>query len=312
MLEATFPGMGSTIHVALSGGRDADVDFARGRLAQLEALWSRFRADSELSRLNEAGELEVSVETRDAVLMALRAWRLTHGIFDPTVHDAVVAAGYDRTFADVRRRATFAPAEASVVGCDDVVVEGDLVRLPRGVRLDLGGIGKGRAADLVAVELLGRGVAGACVNVGGDVRVAGEPPDSSGAWAVDVESPSGGPARGALVALGEGAVATSTTLKRTWQTTNGSAHHLIDPRTGRPGDTDVVTATVIAAEAAWAEIFAKSIVLGGTRRGVDLVGEHSLAAMVTRRNGVTIRTHSFERYEPWTAISGGILPVPVA
>ena len=312
MLEATFPGMGSTIHVALSGGRDADVDFARGRLAQLEALWSRFRADSELSRLNEAGELEVSVETRDAVLMALRAWRLTHGIFDPTVHDAVVAAGYDRTFADVRRRATFAPAEASVVGCDGVVVEGDLVRLPRGVRLDLGGIGKGRAADLVAVELLERGVAGACVNVGGDVRVAGEPPDSSGAWAVDVESPSGGPARGALVALGEGAVATSTTLKRTWQTTSGSAHHLIDPRTGRPGDTDVVTATVIAAEAAWAEIFAKSIVLGGTRRGVDLVGEHSLAAMVTRRNGVTIRTHSFERYEPWTAISGGILPVPVA
>lgn len=307
--------MGSTIHVAVTGGRDADLDFARRRLEQLEALWSRFRADSELSRLNEAGELEVSAETRDAVLLALHAWRLTHGIFDPTVHDAVVAAGYDRTFADVRRRATFTPVQAAVIGCDDVVVEGDMVRLPRGVRLDLGGIGKGRAADLVAVELLERGVAGACVNVGGDVRVAGEPPSGSGAWAVDVESPSDqadGAARGALVMLGDGAVATSTTLKRRWQTTNGSAHHLIDPRTGRSGDSDVVTATVIAAEAAWAEIFAKCIVLGGTRRGVDLVGEHSLAALVTRRNGVTVRTNSFERYEPWTAISGGTSPAPVA
>ena len=312
MLDARFPGMGSTIHVALTGGRDADLDFARRRLEELEALWSRFRADSELSRLNEAGELEVSAHTRDAVLLALRAWRLTHGIFDPTVHDAVVAAGYDRTFADVRRRATFTPVEASVTGCDDVVVEGDVVRLPRGVRLDLGGIGKGRAADLVAVELLERGVAGACVNVGGDVRVAGEPPGDNGGWAVDVEGPSGEAARGALVALGDGAVATSTTLKRRWQTTNGSAHHLIDPRTGRSGGTDVVTATVIAAEAAWAEVFAKCIVLGGTRRGVDLVGEHSLAALVTRHNGVTVRTNSFERYEPWTAISGGTSPVPVA
>ena len=312
MLDAEFPGMGSTIHVALTGGRDAALVFAGGRRGQLAALWSRFRADRELSRHTEAGALEVSAETRDAVLLALRAWRLTHGIFDPTVHDAVVAAGYDRTFADVRRRETFTPVEAAVVGCDDVVVEGDVVRLPRGVRLDLGGIGKGRAADLVAVELLERGVAGACVNVGGDVRVAGEPPSGSGAWAVDVESPSDQAARGALVALGGGAVATSTTLKRRWQTTNGSAHHLIDPRTGRSGDTDVVTATVIAAEAAWAEIFAKCIVLGGTRRGVDLVGEHSLAALVTRRNGVTVRTNSFERYEPWTAISGGTLPAPVA
>lgn len=311
MPEATFPGMGSRIHIALVDGTDADLVYARDRLARLESLWSRFRPDSELSRLNGRGQLAVSAETRDLVQLAVSAWQLTDGLFDPTVHDAVVGAGYDRTFTEVRSRGPAHTAEAAVPGCAGIRVDGLDVALPNGTRLDFGGIGKGRAADLVATELLARGVAGACVNVGGDVRVAGQAPEEAGTWAVAVEDPFAEGGRKALVGLDDGAVASSTTLKRRWATASGEAHHLIDPRTGRPGASDVAAATVIASEAVWAEIFAKCVVIAGTRAGLGLVGRHRLASLVTVCDGTTVRTNSFERYEPWTAICGGTWPAPV-
>lgn len=306
--------MGSRVHVAVVGG-DADLlDYAQARLERLEALWSRFVSTSDLSRLNSAAgtPVEVAPETSDLVRLAVQAWSLTGGIFDPTVLDAVEAAGYDRTFEEVRARPWPVPAtSAAVVGCGEVEVDGDRVRLPAGSRLDPGGLGKGRAADLVAAELLERGALGACVNVGGDVRVLGEAPPGAGLWAVAVEDPLD-PARAVTqVGLAGGAVASSSTLRRRWENTQGAAHHLIDPRTGRSSDSDVVAATVVAAEAVWAEIFAKCLVVGGTE-GLELLARFELAAMAFMRQGVVVRTSTFERYEPWTPSSGGTWHAPVA
>lgn len=308
MLERTFHGMGSRIHVALVEGSEADLAYAQERLTQLEDMWSRFRPHSELTRLNAARELTVSPETAELVQLAVQAWQVTGGLFDPTVHDAVAGAGYDRTFSDLRARPPVPAVPAPVLGCDGIEVDGLRVRVAADVRLDFGGIGKGRAADLVASELLDRGVAGACVNVGGDVRVTGEAPPQAGTWAVAVEDPFRPTGRTALVALDEGAVASSTTLKRRWPTTGGDAHHLIDPRTGRPSASDVAAATVVAAEAVWAEVFAKCAVVVGAAPGVELAGRYGLAALMTLSDGTTVRTNSFERYEPWTASFGGTLP----
>lgn len=308
MLERTFPGMGSRIHVALVEGAEADLAYAEERLTRLEGLWSRFRPDSELTRLNTDGELTVSPETADLVRLAVQAWQVTGGLFDPTVHDAVAGAGYDRTFADLRTRPPVPVVPAPVPGCEGIEVDGLGVRLATDVRLDFGGIGKGRAADLVASELLERGVAGACVNVGGDVRVTGEAPPQAGTWALAVEDPFRPTGRTALVALDEGAVASSTTLKRRWSATGGDAHHLIDPRTGRSSTSDVAAATVVAAEAVWAEVFAKCAVVAGGGAGVELAGRYGLAALMTLSDGTTVRTNSFERYEPWTANFGGTSP----
>ena len=120
---------------------------------------------------------------------AVSAWQVTRGRFDPTVLTALENAGYDRTFeaVDRDRMEPVGPARPAP-GC--ALIELDrlvrAVRLPAGVRLDLGGIGKGYAADLVATELHRAGAAGVCVNLGGDLRVVGEPPDEAPAWVVAV------------------------------------------------------------------------------------------------------------------------------
>lgn len=308
--------MGSRVHVAVVGGDEGLLEHAQTRLMRLEQLWSRFIETSDLSRLNEAdGEwVEVAPETIDLIGLSVEAWSLTGGLFDPTVHDAVVAAGYDRSFEDVRDGAlsqAVTVSGAEVPGCGGIALDGLRARLPHGVRLDPGGIGKGRAADVVAAELMELGACGACVNVGGDVRVMGEAPAGSALWAIAVEDPWDPDRAVTQVGLSGGAVASSSTLRRRWRGTEGAVHHLIDPRSGRSATSDVAATTVVAAEAMWAEIFAKCLVISGTE-GLELLGRFELAAMAFLRQGVVVRTSTFERYEPWTPTSGGTWHEPVA
>ena len=138
--------------------------------------------------------------------------------------------------------------------------------LPEGVGFDPGGIGKGLAADLVVERLLRDGAAGACVNVGGDLRVEGQPRRGA-AWAVDVAHPLRPGARTPL-GLRSGAVATSTRTLRAWGPANDRRHHLIDPATGRPARSGLASATVVAAVAWQAEVVAKAAFVAGLSEGL--------------------------------------------
>src|SRR5438552_5965287 len=189
--DIRFRGMGSDVHVIVVGPPRL-VGLARRRLADLERRWSRFLPDSEVSRLNEAGGrlVTVSDETRLLVERALTGWRITGGLFDPTVLGDVVRAGYDRSFDRLGPLAAAGSSTWERGACGVVVTDDGHVRLPPGVAFDPGGVGKGLAADLVAGELVAAGAAGACVNVGGDIRVRGVAP-GGGAWRVDIEDPAG-------------------------------------------------------------------------------------------------------------------------
>jgi thiamine biosynthesis lipoprotein len=134
--------------------------------------------------------------------------------------------------------------------------------MPSGVTFDAGGIGKGHAADLTAALPMTAGADGALVNLGGDLRVIGSPPTPEG-WVVNVADPFDSQRELLRVAMPQGAVATSSRLLRRWQTTTGGAHHLIDPATGRPANTDTVAVTVIAGEEWWAEALTKALFLTG-------------------------------------------------
>jgi thiamine biosynthesis lipoprotein len=228
----------------------------------------------------------VSADTYTVIEHAVTAWRHTAGRFDPTVLSALRASGYDRSFDELTRRQTVVASSASPCpGCDgiELVPELGLVRLPPGVQVDLGGIGKGAAADLVAAELLGAGATGACVNVGGDVRVAGAPPTSAG-WVVGLECPAPRPPVRA-VALADGAVCTSTTLIRRWETTAGPRHHLIDPRTGSPVSTDLVSVTVIGARAVQAEVLTKVAFVAGSHEAPSLLAAYGVTAVLVSDDG---------------------------
>ncbi len=266
-----FRAVGTTVHVVAHGGPARSADGVRALVESAERCWSRFRADSELVRLNEDARevVPISPMLHLALAQALVAWRATDGWFDPTVLAALEAAGYDRSFEQLDQRARPVPAGTTVPGVDQVELGPDRVRRPVGLRFDLGGVGKGLLADLAAGSLVSSGVTSACVSVGGDVRVAGVPPE--GGWAVPVED-TYRHGSSFTAHLDTGALATSSTSVRRWPTDDGGwAHHLIDPTTGRPSRSGVVSVVVAAAEAWWAESLAKAALLAGERLGGALL-----------------------------------------
>lgn len=290
MIEARFPGMGSAIHVALVGGSSRSLDTARERLEHLEAAWSRFRSDSEISRLNDGGWTTLSAETIELLRRAIAGWERTHGRFDPTVQRAMVALGYDRPFAAGLGAPPAEPRRSP--GCAGIEIEGDRARLPDGVGFDPGGIGKGFAADLVATELSDSGIAGVMVNVGGDLRAMGESPGGAG-WGVRVAEPGAG--LDVVVGIAEGAVATSSRLRRTWGAGDDRRHHLVDTTTGLPTpDTAPLAATVVAAEGWWAEVCSKAAMTAPAPLLESLLDEAS--ALVVGPDGVARSVNGMERY----------------
>jgi thiamine biosynthesis lipoprotein len=247
---------------------------AEGEIRGLERLLSRFRPDSELSRLNEAGELEAGDDLLAVVRLALEARERTGGRFDPTVHDALVAAGYDRSFDDLQAGGACSPP---VPAGGAVRVRGRRIELEPGVRLDLGGIGKGYAVDRAVARLAG---VGPClVNAGGDLAVAGVPP--GGVWPVGLEAPAGEITLG----VAQGALATSGRDRRRWRAGGEERHHLIDPATGRPAESDLVTVTVAARTAVEAEVAAKALFLAGERDAAAEADALGVPALLVTADG---------------------------
>lgn len=293
--ERQFRAMGSDAHLVVVGAGDDVLDAAERRIEQLEQRWSRFIPSSEICELNRrAGSwVTVSAETVMLVERAIEAWRLTGGGFDPTLLGAVLRAGYDVSFESMPENKSES-SSSLLMGCTDISVDGDAVRLPIDTGFDPGGIGKGLAADIVIGEIMTAGAAGACVNLGGDLRVAGTSPDA-GAWTIAIEHPSIAEPI-ALVGLSEGAVATSTTLRRQWNVDGQHRHHLIDPATGEPSDSDLELTTVIAGEAWIAEVLAKAVLLRGSARAFDIIDGSGVQALTVDSSGVVRITPGFQQF----------------
>lgn len=276
--------MGTTVRAWLAGpGAEPSLDAVVALVAEREARWSRFLDGSDVSRLNSSGGRAVVVhpETIELVEAACRWWAATVGRFDPTVLNALVAAGYDRD-----RAAGHGPigTGAPAPGCGGIEVDrsAGTIRLPARVGIDLGGIGKGWTADLLADELQAHPAG--LIDLGGDLRVWGEPP-AGGGWPVAVDDLRDG-SRLALLGLADGAVATSSTLRRCWSDGERRAHHLIDPGSGRPTDGEVVSVTVVAGRAAGAEVLAKAaLVAGSVDRARELLVAHGVAGFVVPEIG---------------------------
>jgi thiamine biosynthesis lipoprotein len=308
MRQLAFRAMGTDVHLLTVDGdpSGADLVAARRQVQDFEQRWSRFLPDSELSRLNAAGGqlTQVEPDTFALVSAAVDAWHLTAGRFDPTVLNALVSSGYDRTFEQMQHRADppgpagrSADSPAEVPGCARItlVPGAHLVGLPSGVGLDLGGIAKGHTADRVALSLVESGAAGAMADVGGDLRVIGRPPVGD-SWLVAVDDPHRPGTDRATLACSEGAVATSSRLRRSWHDEGRPRHHLIDPATGQPAAGDVDTAVVLAAEAAWAEVLAKSALIAGAEAGAELVGHFGATGLLYLADGSVRRLKGVEEF----------------
>lgn len=267
MEHGGFRAMGSD--VSWWGSRDVSRDL-RALFEEVEVCCSRFRDESELSRINRDPARTVAVSSLMAEMLeaADRAHRLSMGRVDPTVLPAVRAAGYDRDLVSARKTAL---APTRVPGWDSVSFDGRSLERPPGVEIDLGGIAKGwtaRAALNVAGALL--------VDAAGDIAARGR-------WVIDVEH---GGDRVAGLTIEDCGVATSGIDRRRW----ADGHHLIDPATGSPAATDVLAATVVAVDLTVAETVARTVVLMGAWQGLGWAEglPEVQGALVTTTDGMTL------------------------
>ncbi len=267
----------------------------------VERRMSRFNHASELSRLNNAAgsAMPVSEMLYEVVELALSAAEASNGLFDPTLLSAMEEAGYDRSFDELVSGGGHAPPRR--LGGDGAFLGGGfrqiriwrgrpkpMVYLPKGVRLDLGGIAKGWTVDRVMDKMA---TLGPClVNAGGDLYACGAPPGDL-AWTVGVEDPLDVDRQIATLAVHNRAVATSSRTKRCWTKEEQPQHHLMDPRNGRPSESDLVSVTIVADRVAIAEIYTKVVFLLGSAAGLDyLERQPRVAGLLVREDGKILLT----------------------
>lgn len=289
MTRVAFAAMGTTVSLLLP--RDdaaAGEDLARDLFEEWERTLSRFRPQSELSRLNaRAGEtVAVSPLLCEVLAAALAAAAATGGLYDPTLLHQIVAVGYARSFDELpRAQGPLLDLAALRPGGDWRAVEFDpaarTVRLPRGAGLDFGGIAKGMAVDAALARLRARGIAAALVNAGGDLAVFGLPPGAD-AWTIAV------PGKDAQrsVPLRRGALATSGIARRHWRQGDAERHHLLDPRTGMPAASGLWSVTAVAERCAQAEVAAKVAFVLGALAGAAFLERIGVAGVLVHEDGL--------------------------
>jgi thiamine biosynthesis lipoprotein len=285
MRREQFRAMGTTISLLLPEHAAAvGTMVARTLFATWEAALSRFRPESELSTLNRSAGVPVTVGPLlySVLAIALDAARTTGGLFDPTMLHQITDLGYDRSFEKLTEAMPTASApDTPGGGWRDVRMDRDRreVVLPAGIGIDLGGIAKGLAVDATLARLRQLGVASALVSAGGDLAVTGLPPEADG-WSVAIS----GRDHTWAIPLRLGAMATSGTARRHWRQGERACHHLLDPRTGGPADTGLVSATVVAGSCAQAEVAAKVAFVLGAGAGVEYLEFVGFAGLLLEEN----------------------------
>lgn len=268
LTSVRWPALGSTasVFVTEAGAIAPARALVEEELARIDLSCSRFRPDSELSRLNAASGQPVQASSAflEAIEVAIRAARATDGDVDPTVGRAMRGIGYDRDFAALREDGAL-PIPAIAAGWRNVHVDrsAGTVRLAAEAELDLGATAKALCADRGAMRINRDLGCGALVSLGGDISVAGPPP--SGGWSVRVcdDHADLDPAAGQTVAITSGGLATSSTTVRRWTAGGRSTHHIVDPRTGASARVIWRTASVAAGSCVDANAAATAAIVRG-------------------------------------------------
>ena len=290
------------------------LDEARGVFERVESACTRFDPDSPLMQANRAGRHWHAVprELVDAVAATVEAYRVTDGLFDPRVLDVLHAYGYGTSLAfesgpvhvsadvalrdSTRELTRKSPRKWKRAWKPGVDRHRSAIRIGRNP-IDLGGIGKGLAVRWAAKALHGAGRA-VLVEAGGDCYAQGRGIDDQG-WAIAVENPFGGTDPIAVLKLSDRAVATSSTRLRKWTVGDREVHHLIDPRTQRAADSELVAVTVVDADPAAAEVWSKALFVAGRAALRASADSHGLAALWVDADGRVATSKAMKRHVVW-------------
>jgi FAD:protein FMN transferase len=303
---SSWRALGTSVGVLVFGAaHDGARAAVEAEVRAIDAACSRFRDDSEVAAVNASAGHPVRVSRLlvEALEVALRAARLTDGLVDPTVGGALVVAGYDRDFDGVRGSRVRRLRAGRVAGWHVVELDpaAGTVRVPDGVRLDLGATAKALAADRAATRARAAAdAAGVLVNLGGDIATAGDPP--AGGWPVRLaDSHRAGPdAPGQVVTIACGGLSTSSTTVRRWRRRGGIAHHIVDPRSGAPAAEHWRTVSVAAATCLDANIASTAAIVLGPA-AVEWLQRRGLPARLVSAAGVECFTAGWPAARPEAA-----------
>jgi thiamine biosynthesis lipoprotein len=292
-----WPALGTTAVLCTDGGSGSAARAAAGReIDEIDAVASRFRHSSELSRVNRAGGRWVPISERllEALQLALRAAAITDGLVDPTLGASLTALGYDRDWEELARvgsgeplrQGPEAPAarDHGAWRSIELCTRPPAVRVPAGLELDLGATAKALAADRGARAAHLATDAGALLSLGGDVATCG--PSPSGGWLVRVtdDHRDTDDRAGQLITVASGGLATSSLVPRRWYHNGRAVHHVLDPRTGLPVRPVWRTASVAAASCAEANIASTAALVLGSE-AMDWLAAHELPARLVTVEG---------------------------
>jgi thiamine biosynthesis lipoprotein len=294
MIREEFRAMGTTISMLLPESQaEMGAQIVRALFSEWEQTLSRFLPESELSQLNQQAGTPVAVSDLlyTVLATALTAAQATGGVYDPALLDQLVQLGYDRTFDDLPA-VRFDPIFPGEPGGRWRGIKVDPLRrrvtLPAAIKLDFGGIAKGMAVDAALERLRKNGVNHAMVNAGGDLAVLGLSPAAE-QWPVAVP----GREQFWTIPLRHGAIATSGIAHRHWWQGNTLRHHLLDPRTGLPAQSDLWSVTVVTDRCEQAEVAAKVAFILGSRQGAAFLRKHRIAGLLVHEDG------TWDTVEPW-------------
>lgn len=265
-----------------------------------EDVFSRFRLDSELSHVNRShrAPTQVSQEFAEVFELVRTAERQSDGLVTPVLLDALLEAGYDRSFEWLATASNDFEQHPHTVTPDLAQIEWDAatrtICLPPGLHLDFGGIVKGWAANETVKRLSKYGPV--LMDAAGDVAIGGKRLNGE-AWPIGVADPFHPPENRELLKLENCGVATSGKDRRRWQQNGNWRHHLIDPRTHHPAETEVLAATVIAPTSIQAEWAAKTSLLLGGQAGLEWLNSNpELAGLLILEDGQYLYSRTLEKY----------------
>lgn len=274
-----FKALGTDIMLLIDCGQKEEADIAMSiaekDFKEFENRFSRFIKGNELDELNTESNLKVSEEMRSLLIKAKKAYEDTDGIFDPTVLSTLENIGYKESFEKGAGRAELSPQEIQEIFSrrekfDKLEIEDGIVKKPKELRIEFGGIGKGYLVDLIA-ERFSRKFQNFWISAGGDIFMSGHDDDKN--WKVKVQNPAETDKDVAEIEVKNGnlCLATSGIIKRRGGKGETEWHHIIDPRTGLPVKNEILSVTAIAPSVLLADVYAKTVLILGIKEGLEFI-----------------------------------------
>ena len=301
MYKISFRAMGSRIEAIIASESIEAMEYLQkvpSWFEQWEQIFSRFRWDSELCRLNRQtnAPVKVSRELWDVLQVSLLAEEESDGLVTPAILDALELTGYDRSFDLLDTSSYKSEPFHSVLGIEHISLDAGTrtIILPEGLRLDFGGSAKGWAAHQAAGRL--SKIAPSLINAGGDIAMADSEQEKQ-VWEIGITDPFGQERSIETLRLDGGGVATSGVDYRRWHNGPNYYNHIIDPRTGRSVNNDVLSSTVIAPDVMEAEMAAKTSILLGSEGGLEWLNERPhLAGFLILKDKSVQKTRNMDKF----------------